>query len=389
MASLHVKNLGPIKDSTQINLTPFMLLMGRQSAGKSTFMKVLCFCRWLEKKIMVSTDDLVSQYTHYGRFKKELMLFHRLDSEYFNNNSLIQYEGDTIRITYDGKDKNSRITRKENFASERFNSKLCYIPAERNLISAIQNIDRAYKATDRDVLFNFIYEWDEAKTPYTKEQPYHLSVTGKFNYVNKSGLDTIKREDGSETEAFYASSGLQSVMPLNVMADYITKRVGEKASLSMSERTSIIEKDPNNSSKRLEYQSAQIFIEEPEQNLYPESQRLIIIDLMRMLADAQKKGTKDSLIMITTHSPYILSVTNVLLRATSLPEEQREEFLEMENTLCRNDFSGYFIDDNGEFINILDEDENEDFIMLRGNELDGVSEWVEEKISQLNNRLYQ
>ena len=178
-------------------------------------------------------------------------------------------------------------------------------------------------------------------------------------------------------------------MPLNVMADYITKRVGEKASLSMSERTSIIEKDPNNSSKRLEYQSAQIFIEEPEQNLYPESQRLIIIDLMRMLADAQKKGTKDSLIMITTHSPYILSVTNVLLRATSLPEEQREEFLEMENTLCRNDFSGYFIDDNGEFINILDEDENEDFIMLRGNELDGVSEWVEEKISQLNNRLYQ
>ena len=69
-----------------------MLLMGRQSAGKSTFMKVLCFCRWLEKKIMVSTDDLVSQYTHYGRFKKELMLFHRLDSEYFNSNSLIQYE---------------------------------------------------------------------------------------------------------------------------------------------------------------------------------------------------------------------------------------------------------------------------------------------------------
>ncbi len=196
--------------------------------------------------------------------------------------------------------------------------------------------------------------------------------------------------DGTETEAFYASSGLQSVMPLNVMADYITKRVGEKASLSMSERTSIIEKDQNNSSKRLEYQSAQIFIEEPEQNLYPESQRLIIIDLMRMLADTQKKGTKDSLIMITTHSPYILSVTNVLLRATSLPEEQMAEFLEMENTLCRNDFSGYFIDDKGEFTNIVDEDdEDKKFIMLSGNELDGVSEWVEEKISQLNNRLYQ
>lgn len=364
-----------------------MLLMGRQSAGKSTFMKVLCFCRWLEKKIMVSTDDLVSQYTHYGRFKKELMLFHRLDSEYFNTNSLIQYVGDTICIIYEGKSKNPRIIRNENFASERFNSKLCYIPAERNLISAIQNIDRAYKATDRDVLFNFIYEWDEAKTPYTKDKPFELSVTGGFNYVNKSGLDTIRRQDGSETEAFYASSGLQSVMPLNVMADYITKRVGEKASLSMIERSAMIGEDPD---KRLVYQSAQIFIEEPEQNLYPESQRLIMQDLIRMLADAQEKGTKDSLLMITTHSPYILSVTNVLLKATSLPKKQREEFLEMKNTLCREDFSGYFIDDKGEFVNILDEDEDKDenFIMLSGNELDGVSEWVEEKISQLNNRLY-
>ena len=111
-------------------------------------------------------------------------------------------------------------------------------------------------------------------------------------------------------------------------------------------------------------------------------------DLIRMLADAQEKGTKDSLLMITTHSPYILSVTNVLLKATSLPKKQREEFLEMKNTLCREDFSGYFIDDKGEFVNILDEDKDENFIMLSGNELDGVSEWVEEKISQLNNRLY-
>ena len=37
-------------DSTKIEMTPLMLLIGRQSAGKSTFMKVLCFCRWIEKK---------------------------------------------------------------------------------------------------------------------------------------------------------------------------------------------------------------------------------------------------------------------------------------------------------------------------------------------------
>lgn len=384
MASLHIKNLGPIRDSRQIPLTPFMLVMGRQSAGKSTFMKVLCFCRWIEKKIMVSTDDLITQYTHYHRFVKELMLFHRLDGEYFNGNTLIQYEGDTISILYEGKGRNPRISRKKNFTNGRFNSKLCYIPAERNLVSAVQNVDRAYKATDRDVLFNFIYEWDEAKAPYTKDHPFHLSVTGGFHYINKSGSDTIKREDGAETEAFYTSSGLQSVMPLNVMADYITGQVGEKAPLSMVERNDIIEKDPGNSSRRLVYQSAQIFIEEPEQNLYPESQRLIMMDLMRMLDHALKKGTEQSLIMVTTHSPYILSVINVMLRSTLLSERERKEVLETECSLPQEIFSGYFIDDNGDFQNILDAE----LPMMSGNELDGVSDWVDNKIAQINNILY-
>ena len=50
MASLHIKNFGPILDSTKIELTPLMVLIGRQSSGKSTFMKLLSFCRWVEKK---------------------------------------------------------------------------------------------------------------------------------------------------------------------------------------------------------------------------------------------------------------------------------------------------------------------------------------------------
>lgn len=50
MASLHIKNFGPISDSTKIELTSLTVLVGRQSSGKSTFMKVLCFCRWIEKR---------------------------------------------------------------------------------------------------------------------------------------------------------------------------------------------------------------------------------------------------------------------------------------------------------------------------------------------------
>lgn len=385
MTSLHIKNFGPIVDSTKIELLPLMVLIGRQSAGKSTFMKVLCFCRWMEKKIMVSTDDVENQYTHNNRFVKELKQFYRLNDEYFTDDTELKYDGDNITIEYKGLNGNAKIVRKKSFAEKRYNTKLSYIPAERNLISAIQNVDKTYKATERDVLFNFIYEWDEAKSLYTSEHPFRLAATGGFSYVNKSGADMLIREDGTETPAFYASSGMQSVMPMDVMANYITERVGKNASLSMHERNEISKTDNGHSNRRLEYQSAQLFIEEPEQNLYPESQRLVVMSLVRSLKKALKNGSEQSVVVVTTHSPYVMSVVNVLLAAAIVEEKGLEQnIINKDYILPSNDISGYYIDEKGVFRNIMDGD----IPMLSGNDLDGVSEWVDESISKLNEILF-
>lgn len=385
MISLHIKNFGPIVDSTKIELTPLMVLIGRQSAGKSTFMKVLCFCRWIEKKIMVSTDDMVNQYTHHNRFVKELKQFHRLNDEYFTTDTELVYDGDSITIEYIGMNSNARIIRKKSFAEKRFNTKLSYIPAERNLISAIHNVDKAYKATERDVLFNFIYEWDEAKSPYTSEHPFRLAATGGFSYVNKSGADVLVREDGTETPAFYASSGMQSIMPMDVMANYITERVGQNASLSMHERNEISKTDNEYSYRRLEYQSAQLFIEEPEQNLYPESQKLVVMSLVRSLKKALDNGSEQSMAVVTTHSPYVMSVVNVLLAAAIVEEKGLEQnVVSKDCILPSKDISGYYINEKGVFQSIMDNE----IPMLNGNDLDGVSEWVDESISKLNGILF-
>ena len=386
MASLYIKNFGPILDSTKIELTPLMVLIGRQSSGKSTFMKVLCFCRWVEKKIMVSTDDIVSQYTHYNRFIKDLKSFHRLNDEYFRADTELKYDGDVISIEYTGINGNAKIVRKKSFAEKRYNSKLCYIPAERNLVSAIQNVDKTYKATGRDVLFNFIYEWDEAKEPYTNEHPFKLAATGGFSYVNKFGADMLVREDGSETPAFYASSGMQSVMPMDVMANYITDCVGKNASLSMRERNEISETDNDDyADRRLFYQSAQLFIEEPEQNLYPESQKLVVMSIVRSLKKALENGSEQSLALVTTHSPYIMSVVNVLMLAAIVTEKGlKQEVVDGDSVLPSSSISGYFIDEKGIFQDILDAE----VPMLSGNDLDGVSDWVDDSISKLNEVLF-
>lgn len=385
MVSLHIKNFGPISDSTQIELTPLMLLIGRQSSGKSTFMKVLCFCRWIEKKIMTSTEDLINQYTHYNRFIKELKSFHRLNDDYFKDDTELKYDGDVLTIVYTGRTGNARIVRKRSFAEQRYNSKLCYIPAERNLISAIQNVDKTYKATERDILFNFIYEWNEAKEPYTREHPFRLAATGGFSYVNQSGTDILLREDGYETPAFYASSGMQSVMPLDVMTNYITNCVGKNAPLSMVEYNEISKTDHERALRRLVYQSAQLFIEEPEQNLYPESQRLVIMSIVRSLNQALANGSEQSMAVITSHSPYVLSVVNVLLAAARVAHEGLDQdVIDKACVLPASSISGYYIDEKGYFQNILDAE----VPMLSGNDLDGVSDWVEESISKLNEKLY-
>ena len=385
MASLHIKNFGPILDSTKIELTSLIVLNGHQSSGKSTFMKVLCFCRWVEKRIMVSTDDIVSQYTHYNRFIKDLKLFYRLNDEYFKVNTELRYDGDAISIEYTGINSNAKITRKKSFAEKRYNSKLCYIPAERNLVSAIQNIDKTYKATGKDVLFNFIYEWYEAREPYTNEHPFKLAVTGGFSYVNKFGADVLVREDGSETPAFYASSGMQSVMPMDVMVDYITGCVGKEASLSMRERNEISKTDNDYANLRLFYQSAQLFIEEPEQNLFPESQKLVIMSIARSLKKALENGSEQSLALVTTHSPYIMSVVNVLLAAAMVIEKGfKQDVIEGDCILSSSSISGYFINEKGIFQNILDAE----VPMLSGNSLYGVSDWVDSSISKLNEILF-
>lgn len=385
MASLHIKNFGPISDSTQIEITPLMIITGRQSSGKSTFMKVLCFCRWIEKKIMLSTEDIEDQYTHQNRFINELKSFHRLNDEYCRSDTELKYDGDTISIEYAGTNSDAKIIRKKSFIEKRYNSKLCYIPAERNLVSAIRNVDKAYKDTERDVLFNFIYEWDEAKAPYTSTHPLKLSSTGDFSYVNKSGADILVRKDGSETPAFYASSGMQSIMPMDVLTNYVTDCVGGKASLSMHERNEISKINDSLALRRLTYQSAQLFIEEPEQNLYPESQKLLIMNVVRLVKKALEKGAEQSMALMTTHSPYVMSVVNVLLMAATVTEKGlKQNVINEDYILPASSISGYYINKQGIFQNILDSE----IPMLNGNYLDGVSDWVDDNISNLNTILF-
>lgn len=409
MATIQIKNLGPIKDTGLINLTDVLLVIGRQSSGKSTFMKVLCFCRWIEKRIMTSFDNTIQAYTHNKRFTRDLKQFHRIDEMYFMEDTEIIYDGDMVTISLTGVDQNAKINRKLEAWEDRYNSKLSYIPAERNLVSAVQNINDTYKAKERDSIFNFIQEWYEAKDTYGSDNKLNLSLTDDFKYYSDKGLDYVVLPNGKPITSFYASSGVQSIMPIDVMTDYIMGVVGKVVKFSMTDlmnrlmesldtdvRNEIVhgahevtEEELAPIREKMKYQSAQLFIEEPEQNLYPDAQRKLVQNIIRHLKAVQSVGKHRSMVVLTTHSPYVLSILNVLIADAAavekMPGDERLKDVVDESTLLPTDaFSAYFINKDGVFEDIKDVE----IPMLSGINLDSVSDWVDEHVGRINEILY-
>lgn len=382
-----------------------MLIIGRQSSGKSTFMKVLCYCRWIEKKIMTKAENIVQAYTHNQRFITELKQFYRIDDTYFQDLMTIEYEGDVVSLKLEGKNQNAKIVRKKDSEEIRYNTKISYVPSERNLVSAVLNINKVYKTDDRDVLFNFILEWNEYRRNFTKNTRLNLSLVDKFSYYDEGGQDYIVLPNSQAIHSFYASSGVQSILPIDVIAERVTSVVGTISKYSvddlMSRMMDFFDKDKVTDStpefygkmeamrEYMKYKSAQLFIEEPEQNLYPDAQRLLMQNLVRRIKKAQGAGNKRSLLVVTTHSPYVLSTMNVLIADAAakqqLPNDERLAHIIDESTLLPLEaYSAYFINKDGVFEDIKDTD----VPMFSGLELDNVSDWVDEHIAQLNDILY-
>lgn len=404
MATIHIRNIGPISDTGKITITSVMLFMGKQSSGKSTLMKILSYCRWIEKKLMVMGNDWLYQYTHYQRFYKELKKFHRLDDQFFSEQSFIEYESEIIRVVLNGGRSNVKIDKKASFAQNRYNSKLSFIPSERNLVSAIKSIDRAYRSNELDSLFNFIFEWGEARENYTAANPLGLKVSDNMQYFynQKDGSDSIRMTDiGQIFSTFYASSGVQSALPIEVMANYLSSIVGTAASVTKSSlqqllqnilkenRSETLDLDKvikNEGLKVLNYQNIQLFIEEPEQNLFPESQKQLILSLISAIKLASNKTSHSSFLTLTTHSPYVVSAINVLMKASAsfgVDAEKTSNIISSEYILPPHSISAYYIN-KGVLEPLVDNEIN----IISGMEMDSVSDWVDDKINKLNEIIY-
>ena len=318
MPHLRIKNIGPIKYA-DIELNKVNVIMGPQSSGKSTINKIACYCSWVEKKI--SLDQSFDYFLKEGVFIEELARFHKLTG-YFKETSEIEYHSETINLKYIYKDKEPVINWKNQFGYKRI--KLSYIPAERNSVSMIS--DWKEVSLPNNNIRNFMADWNNARKIFTPEKHIHLPFLEiDYYYDEKSDMDYIQNQDGTVIQLMDASSGLQSMIPLVVLRSYFAEWIytnEEPRSIASKERDSrflnilistLSKQDGGIQFTELEpyiipyiaTAGTGFFIEEPELNLFPSTQR----DILYNLISSVQQREDDSLIL-TTHSPYILYALN-------------------------------------------------------------------------------
>lgn len=367
MAHLIIKNIGPVKD-VELDLNQINILMGPQSCGKSTIAKIISYCSWFEKNMILKTKSEKDFY-------KELIEFHNLEDSYFSDSSYIEYVTPCFHITFKGNEKENPVIEIKVDNTHKFeNRKIEYIPAERNFV-ALKGLG---KYTDsRDNILNFLYDWFQAKQEITKDSGFVLplpSLGVTYFYDKEQDADNILMEDGKSINLRHSSSGLMSATPLLLVFDYVMRQVyNQKRTKSPLEITNLQSYlkglDATQAEKLNELQEAlinltglysnyfysQVIIEEPELNLFPKTQRDLVYYMLRVLNESERKHV----LVLTTHSPYILFALNNCMMGglvkDKITSEESESFLSHRSWTDPHQVSVYEIHD-GYLKCIQDED---------------------------------
>jgi len=382
MEKLIVKNFGPIKEA-EIELTKYVVFIGDTSTGKSVLAKLLSIFRDSFFLLLNSDDDFEII------FKDQLVKFN-IDFDYENSEISYYDEGREILVLTNDKielvNKSNKTDFKESLKSlnkENLNKnifsqflkidekvyldymlerlyeelKSIYIPAERILFSLISDSMAGIMSTKvalPESYKEFASKFEVARKKSKKSIYKDFGI--EYNFEDGQNFLSI---NNTKLLLSQASTGIQSLIPLllvfdNTISDYNLKT------------------------------SKLFIVEEPELNLFPIKQKKIIDYLISKVQNISHK------IVITTHSPYILSVLDTLILAKNTFNEHpdlKEEInaiVPESNWIDYNDISVYEVRNDGKVYSI----KNEEFKSIDTNAIDGASDIISEEFDKLTELRY-
>ena len=371
MSKIRIKNFGPIKEGCQendgwIDIKKVTLFIGNQGSGKSTIAKLISTFSWIEK-VLTRGDYKPKDFTDYNRFRKTYCAYHRLENYFFdiNGNDIaeIEFQGDSYCFKY--ADENVLI----NEISERGNyalPQIMYVPAERNFIANVKT-PKALKLTS-DSLVEFVTEFDNAKNEM--KGAIKLPIN-KDVYVEYQQLNDIVFVKGNnyKIQLREASSGFQSIVPLYLVSRLLANSVKKQSDISSNMSSEEMERfrkgveeiwanDTLSEEQRrvaLSVLSSKFnktafinIVEEPEQNLFPASQREILYSLLEF-----NNMNAPNRLIVTTHSPYLINYISLAIKAHALQCKvttddhckRLNEIVPLEATVHEDDIAIYELDE--------------------------------------------
>lgn len=394
---LIVKSFGPVKD-LDIIFKKVTLFIGDQGTGKSCVAKLFSMFKWLEK-VLSQKKYRLNYFEQYNRFLTKLCSYHRIDS-FVRENSYLKFETNLYDFVYsDGSfrihDKNKEVDGL---------SKIMYIPAERLIVSVAENKTKLLKELP-DSSETFSDEFVNAKKFF--KSGYELPFEGlRFEYDSLNEAGWISGGDDYKVRLINASSGIQSSLPMCMVSEYLSKMIAEREEVKLSKEekdklekrvADIMQNDAISDSIKdmmiRQLSSANRYdrfiniVEEPELNLFPESQMEVLRSLVVINASSAQ-----NMLVLTSHSPYSLAILNMLVMGAKVYQKASEDdkvkiesILPHKYHLDENDLAAYRLSSKDEnyCVSIV----NMNTGMIAKNDLDSCSDEINKTFNQLY-RLY-
>jgi len=370
MRHLTIDNLGPINGHFQMNLDPKLsILIGEQATGKSTIARIVHYClMYVGHEI---SDGLGCEpkpdITHFEAMQQYLRKnYDSGDVLFSEGNYEFRFNAKDGFVPKSNEDILSALNTFEGASA-------LYIPAGRSMIpllfesyAAAKNI-RVDPFFDQYLLFLDGLRKDSLVSMYdlldnalkysalpvnedtTKAAIILMENILKGRYHNENGEVRIIYDRKASVPLISASSGQQEIIYILLSLLFVL----------------------------LNPMDFTIVIEEPEAHIYPAAQKLFIELLAHVI------NATNSRVIITTHSPYILTATNLLIHSAKV-ENRIKDKKSIVSPMARiepHNVNAILLERNGKFSyrSIIDKKTG----LISAEEIDTVSEVIEKGMSDL------
>ena len=355
--NVRIRHFGPIKESGELEISSVMLFCGQQGSGKSTIAKLISTCSWIEKALArkeITQKDLIAK-----NFRERYCGYHYLSNFFIDGKTYIRYQGERMELTYSN--DSLFVVEKEN--GNYHMPQIMYVPAERNFMVAVEQAEKIRNLPPSLQTMQQVFK------KALNAGDYKIPIDGFSVHYDK--LNKIMWLQGGDyrLRLHEAASGLQSVIPLVVVSVYLSLMVekGESHEMSTEEleklqrEVNIILEDKTLNealrriliekiNKRYKNECFLNIVEEPEQNLFPMSQKDVLHKLLAVFNSNPLNG-----LIITTHSPYIIDELSLAVKAGSVLkagegksiDEEIEKVIPVSSCLNMEQLSIYEIREDG------------------------------------------